>query len=79
MAVHTLSIEQLDKYGIKDVSEVIYNPSYDTLYAEETADNLIGFEKGVITENETIAVDTGIFTGRSPHDKYIIILSQQYL
>jgi len=72
MTLHTLAIEQLEKYGIKGVSEVIYNPSYDTLYAEETATNLTGFEKGIITENDTVAVDTGIFTGRSPKDKYIV-------
>ncbi|TEW52689.1 phosphoenolpyruvate carboxykinase (ATP) [Psychromonas algicola] len=72
MTLHTLSTEQLEKYGIKNVSEVIYNPSYDTLYAEETATQLTGFEKGIITENGTVAVDTGIFTGRSPKDKYIV-------
>ena len=72
MTSHTLSTEQLEKYGIKNVSEVIYNPSYDALYAEETADNLIGFEKAFITKNNTIAVDTGVFTGRSPKDKYIV-------
>ena len=69
---HTLSTQQLEEYGIKNAPEIIYNPSYKTLYDEETADNLTGFEKGVITENGTVAVDTGVFTGRSPKDKYIV-------
>lgn len=72
MTKPALSIEKLGKYGITGVSEVVYNPSYETLFAEETADNLTGFEKGVITKNGTVAVDTGIFTGRSPKDKYIV-------
>ena len=72
MTIHTLPTAQLIKHGIQHVSEVIYNPSYEMLYAEETADNLTGFEKGFITSNGTIAVDTGIFTGRSPNDKYIV-------
>ncbi|MFT6985727.1 MAG: phosphoenolpyruvate carboxykinase (ATP) [Psychromonas sp.] len=67
-----LSTDELSKYGITDVSEVIYNPSYDTLFAEEMSPDLTGFEKGVLTENGTVAVDTGIFTGRSPKDKYIV-------
>ncbi|TEW53950.1 phosphoenolpyruvate carboxykinase (ATP) [Psychromonas sp. RZ22] len=67
-----LSTEQLKTYGITQVSEIIYNPSFDILFAEETASNLTGFEKGIVTENGTVAVDTGIFTGRSPKDKYIV-------
>lgn len=72
MTKPALSVDKLGKYGITGVSEVVYNPSYETLFAEETADNLTGFEKGVITNNGTVAVDTGIFTGRSPKDKYIV-------
>lgn len=68
----TLSTDKLSKYGINGVSEVIYNPSYETLFAEEMDPNLQGFEKGIITSNGTVAVDTGIFTGRSPKDKYIV-------
>ncbi len=67
-----LSTDELSKYGITGVSEVIYNPSYETLFNEEMSPDLTGFEKGVITENGTVAVDTGIFTGRSPKDKYIV-------
>ena len=68
----TLAIDTLKKYGIKGVSEILYNPSYDVLFAEEMDSNLSGFEKGIITSNGTVAVDTGIFTGRSPKDKYIV-------
>jgi phosphoenolpyruvate carboxykinase (ATP) len=62
----------LTKYGINDVQEVIYNPSYDLLFEEETKADLSGYEKGVITESGAVSVDTGIFTGRSPKDKYIV-------
>ena len=62
----------LTKYGINDVQEVIYNPSYDLLFEEETRADLSGYEKGVITESGAVSVDTGIFTGRSPKDKYIV-------
>jgi phosphoenolpyruvate carboxykinase (ATP) len=72
MIQHELSIEQLQQYGITGVNEIIYNPSYETLFTEETCSSLTGYEKGVITSNGTVAVDTGIFTGRSPKDKYIV-------
>ena len=62
----------LSKYGITGVTDIVYNPSYDTLYEEETRPELEGFEKGVVTENGAVAVRTGIFTGRSPKDKYIV-------
>ncbi|WP_019614789.1 phosphoenolpyruvate carboxykinase (ATP) [Psychromonas ossibalaenae] len=68
----TLSTDKLSTYGITGVSEVVYNPSYETLFEEEMSPDLTGFEKGIITENGTVAVDTGIFTGRSPKDKYIV-------
>jgi len=60
-------------YGIQDVKEILYNPSYNTLFAEETKPGLEGYEKGVITSTGAIAVDTGIFTGRSPKDKYVVL------
>lgn len=72
MAQTVLSTTQLKKYGITDISEIIYNPSYETLFTEETDPSLSGYEKGIITDNGTVAVDTGIFTGRSPKDKYIV-------
>jgi len=62
----------LSVYGIKDVEEVVYNPSYELLFAEETKAGLTGYEKGLVTESGAVAVDTGIFTGRSPKDKYIV-------
>jgi len=62
----------LASYGISGASEVIYNPSYDTLFQEETKPGLEGFEKGIVTESGAVAVDTGVFTGRSPKDKYIV-------
>ena len=61
------------KYGIQDVTEIIYNPSYNTLFAEETKPGLIGYEKGIITRSGAIAIDTGVFTGRSPKDKYVVL------
>jgi phosphoenolpyruvate carboxykinase (ATP) len=62
----------LSTYGIQDSVEVIYNPGFDTLFAEETAFGLQGFEVGKLTESGAIAVDTGDFTGRSPKDKYLV-------
>ncbi len=67
-----MKIVNISEYGIENVSEVLYNPSYETLYQEEVKPDLIGFEKGVVTDTGAIAVDTGIFTGRSPKDKYIV-------
>lgn len=62
----------LDKYGIRDTEEIIYNPTYDLLFEEELKPTLEGFEKGQLTELGAINVMTGVFTGRSPKDKYIV-------
>jgi phosphoenolpyruvate carboxykinase (ATP) len=62
----------LSQYGINNVNEVVYNPSYDLLFEEETKAGLEGFEQGKVTELGAVSVDTGIFTGRSPKDKYIV-------
>ena len=62
----------LRKYGIKGVKEVLYNPTYEVLYNEETKPGLEGFDKGQVTELGAINVMTGIYTGRSPKDKYIV-------
>ena len=62
----------LEQYGISNAIEIVRNPSFDTLYAEETAEGLSGYEKGYLTESGAITVDTGIFTGRSPKDKYLV-------
>ena len=62
----------LEKYGIKNITEIVYNPSYNILYNEELSDNLQGYEKGQLTELGAVNVMTGEFTGRSPKDKYIV-------
>ena len=62
----------LSKYGITDVKEIVYNPSYEQLFEEETKPGLEGFEKGQVTELGAVNVMTGIFTGRSPKDKFIV-------
>ena len=63
----------LSKYGINNVSEVLYNPSYETLFAEETKPGLTGYDKGTMTELDAINVMTGIYTGRSPKDKFFVM------
>jgi phosphoenolpyruvate carboxykinase (ATP) len=65
-------ISQLAAYGIQDPGEVFYNLSYDDLFAHETNPMLEGFERGLVTSTGAVAVDTGVFTGRSPKDKYIV-------
>jgi len=62
----------LTPYGIPTTAEIIYNPSYDLLFAEELRGDLRDLEKGVLTTSGAVAVDTGAFTGRSPKDKYIV-------
>ena len=63
----------LTKYGITGTTEIVYNPSYELLFEEETKENLTGYEVGKLTELNAINVMTGIFTGRSPKDKYIVM------
>lgn len=65
--------KDLKNYGIEDTIEIVYNPSYNTLFAEETKPGLESYEKGVITKSGAVAVDTGVFTGRSPKDKYVVL------
>ncbi|MDY0174147.1 MAG: phosphoenolpyruvate carboxykinase (ATP) [Bacteroidales bacterium] len=62
----------LSKYGITNVGEIVYNPSYETLYQAEMDSANEGFEKGVQTNMGAVNVRTGVFTGRSPKDKYIV-------
>ena len=62
----------LSKYGITNVQEVIYNPTYEVLFNEETKPGLTGYDVGVETELGAINVMTGIYTGRSPKDKFIV-------
>jgi phosphoenolpyruvate carboxykinase (ATP) len=63
----------LTKYGITGTTEIVYNPSYEDLYKEEMKPGLEGFDKGVETELNAVNVMTGIYTGRSPKDKYIVM------
>lgn len=65
--------QDLKNYGIEDVKEIIYNPSFNLLFAEETKPGLSTHEKGIITKTGAVSVDTGIFTGRSPKDKYVVL------
>ncbi len=67
-----LSID-LKQYGISGTSEIVYNPSYECLYEEEMKPELEGYEKGQETELGAVNVMTGIYTGRSPKDKYIVM------
>jgi phosphoenolpyruvate carboxykinase (ATP) len=65
-------INSLKHYNITTNSEILHNPSYDTLFFETTNGDLAGFEKGFTTESGAVSVKTGKFTGRSPKDKYIV-------
>ncbi|MDD6960920.1 MAG: phosphoenolpyruvate carboxykinase (ATP) [Muribaculaceae bacterium] len=63
----------LAKYGINGTTEVVYNPTYDELFNEETRTSLEGYEKGKVTELGAVDVMTGVYTGRSPKDKFIVM------
>ncbi len=63
----------LTKYGILGATETIRNPSYEFLFEEEMRPDLTGYDKGQLTELDAVNVMTGIFTGRSPKDKYIVM------
>ena len=63
----------LEKYGIMGTTEIVYNPSFEDLYKEETQPDLEGYEKGQVSELGAVNVMTGIYTGRSPKDKYIVM------
>ncbi len=64
--------DNLVRYGITDTKELVYNPGYEQLFEEETRPELEGYERGILTVSGAVSVDTGIFTGRSPEDKYIV-------
>ena len=66
----------LSKYGITGVTEIVHNPSYEQLFEEETKAGLEGFEVGQNTELNAVNVMTGIYTGRSPKDKFIVMDEQ---
>ncbi len=63
----------LAKYGIEGTTEVVYNPTYEELFEQETLPTLEGYERGVVTELGAVNVMTGVFTGRSPKDKFIVL------
>ena len=63
----------LKAYGITGTKEIVYNPSYEFLFKEEMNPNLEGFDKGQLTELDAVNVMTGIYTGRSPKDKFIVM------
>ncbi len=63
----------LSKYGITGTTEIVHNPSYEMLFEEETKPGLEGFEKGQVSELGAVNVMTGIYTGRSPKDKFIVM------
>ncbi|WP_343644013.1 phosphoenolpyruvate carboxykinase (ATP) [Chryseobacterium sp.] len=69
---NTKIIQDLEKLGIKGNYEVVYNPSYEELYQAEVSPENQGFEKAELTESGAVSVKTGIFTGRSPKDRYIV-------
>ena len=68
-----MSLVNLEKYGITGTTEIVYNPSYEVLFEEETKAGLEGFEVGQESELGAVNVMTGIYTGRSPKDKYIVM------
>ena len=63
----------LSKYGITGATEIVHNPSYEMLFEEETKTDLEGYEKGQVSELGAVNVMTGIYTGRSPKDKFIVV------
>ena len=68
-----MSTINLEKYGITGTTEIVYNPSYEDLFVEETKADLVGYEVGQESELGAVNVMTGIYTGRSPKDKYIVM------
>ena len=63
----------LSKYGITGTTEIIHNPSYEDLFVAEMDPTLEGYEKGQVSELGAVNVMTGVYTGRSPKDKYIVM------
>ena len=63
----------LSKYGITGATEILHNPSFEFLFEEEMNPELTGYDKGQLTELDAVNVMTGIYTGRSPKDKYIVM------
>ena len=68
-----MSVIDLTKYGITGTTQIIHNPSYEDLFKDEMDPSLEGFDKGVLTELDAVNVMTGVYTGRSPKDKFIVV------
>lgn len=68
-----ITAKELSEYGIHNAIDIVYNPDYNFLFAEETKPGPEKPERGFITRTGAVSVDTGIFTGRSPKDKYIVL------
>lgn len=85
MAISSLKVESdtdsrienirihLEKIGIHNAGNIIHNPSYDELFEAETSEALSGYEKGTVTDSGAVNVDTGVYTGRSPKDKFLVM------
>jgi phosphoenolpyruvate carboxykinase (ATP) len=65
--------KDLAQYGITGAREIVYNPSFDQLFLDETSESACGFEKGTLTKSGAVSVDTGVFHGRSPKDKCVVL------
>jgi phosphoenolpyruvate carboxykinase (ATP) len=70
--MNTKILQELEQMGITHVQELFYNLSFEELFKHETDASLTGYEKGIVTNLGAVSVDTGIFTGRSPKDKYVV-------
>ena len=68
-----MAVIDLSKYGITGTTEIVHNPSYEYLFEEETKADLEGFDKGQVSELDAVNVMTGVYTGRSPKDKFIVM------
>ena len=68
-----MAVIDLTKYGITGTTEIVHNPSYEYLFEEETKADLEGFDKGQVSELGAVNVMTGVYTGRSPKDKFIVM------
>ena len=64
---------ELTCYGLNNIKQVLYNPSFELLFREETKPGLEKYENGTLTKTGAVSVDTGIFHGRSPKDKYVVL------
>jgi len=73
MEASAIVISKLNAWGIGQISQLFYNPSFDDLFSHETDPRLQGYERGTVSTLGAVAVDTGKFTGRSPKDKYVVL------